>query len=95
MDLGLSGSADFFSLGTFSAKEIEALLNPNGVRVQPSPSAIQTLLNQGAEYLAQKAPFALDTLAETYNIFLKNKSDKILSLMPAPSQTALQNPLIC
>ena len=23
MDLGLSGSADFFSLGTFSAKEIE------------------------------------------------------------------------
>ncbi len=96
MDLGLSGTADFFSLGTFSAKEIEALLNPNGIRVPTSPSAIQTLLNQGAEYLAQKSPFALDTLAETYNTYLKTKSDKILSLTPASiSQITLQNPLVC
>ncbi|MBO7257996.1 MAG: hypothetical protein J6V11_03555, partial [Alphaproteobacteria bacterium] len=82
MDLGLSGTTDFFSLGTFSAKEIESLLNPTGVRIPTSPSAIQTLLNQGAEYLAQKSPFSLDTLAETYNTFLKTKSDKILSLTP-------------
>ena len=96
MDLGLSGTTDFFSLGTFSAKEIESLLNPTGVRIPTSPSAIQTLLNQGAEYLAQKSPFSLDTLAETYNTFLKTKSDKILSLTPASSnQTTLQNPLIC
>lgn len=96
MDLGLSGSADFFSLGTFSAKEIEALLNPSGIRVPISPSAIQTLLNQGAEYLAQKSPFALETLANTYNTFLKTKSDKILSLTPtSSSQTTFQNPLIC
>ena len=96
MDLGLSRSSDFFSLGTFSAKEIEALLNPSGIRVPITPSAIQTLLNQGAEYLAQKTPFTLDTLAETYNSFLKTKSDKILSLTPAVStQTILQNPLVC
>ena len=96
MDLGLSGSADFFSLGTFSAKEIESLLNPTGVRIPPAPSAIQTLLNQGAEYLAQKSPFVLDTLADTYNTYLKTKSDKILSLTPATSiQASLQNPLVC
>lgn len=96
MDLGLSGSADFFSLGTFSAKEIEALLNPTGIRVPTSPSAIQTLLNQGAEYLAQKSSFSLDTLAISYGNFLKTKSDKILSLTPASlTHTSLPNPLIC
>ncbi|MBR5130571.1 MAG: hypothetical protein IKV03_05040 [Alphaproteobacteria bacterium] len=96
MDLGLSGSSDFFSLGTFSAKEIESLLNPNGVRTSYTPSAIQFLLNQGAEYLAQKKPFALETLAETYTTFLKTKSDKILSLTPTTTSTiSLQNPLVC
>ncbi len=96
MDLGLSSSADLFASGSFSPEEISALINPTGARVQNTPSAIQVLLNQGAEYLAQKNPFELEHLMQSFGTFFKTKSDKVQSISSVlGDQLSFQNPLVC
>lgn len=95
MDLGLSNSADFLSSGSFSPEEIQALINPTGIHISTSPSAIQVLLNQGAEYLCQKNPFELNALLQKFSAYLKTKSDKIQSIVPIIQETSsVQNPLV-
>lgn len=96
MDLGLSTSPDFFTPSGFSPEEISALINPENVRPIRPQNAIQTLLNQGAEYLSRKAPFALEHVLTAWQSYLHVKSEKILSLTPSlVADKSCQNPLVC
>lgn len=96
MDLGTTFNDDFFSsAGLLSQEEMDALLNPANTPLVEEPSAIQVLLNQGAEYLAaqQQHPLAdLNTLFQTY---LRQKSPKILSITPTQSAGTFTKPLTC
>lgn len=96
MDLGLSAATDFLSPSGFSLDEIGALINPTHVTVPRSISAIQVLLNQGAEYLSQKTPSALEYVQNAWQSYLHTKSNKILGIMPASdTDQTCQNPLVC
>ncbi len=96
MDLGLNNDADFMTTGNFSPEEISALINPVRSMLCEQQSAIQILLNQGAEYLAQKKPSIFENLMRSWQFDLSQKSPKIQSLsLSSISDGTLQNPLFC
>ncbi len=96
MDLGLKSDADFMTTGNFSPEEISALINPVRSVLCEQQSAIQILLNQGAEYLAQKKPSVFEKLMRSWQFDLSQKSPKVQSLsLSLISNGTLQNPLFC
>lgn len=96
MDLGLPHINDYTDKKSYNADEISALFGFGSSQTAPPISAIQTLLNQGAEYLSQKEAFALETLVHSWFHYLSEKSSKILSLTPAAIPVnSYTNPLVC
>ncbi|MBR4926818.1 MAG: FliM/FliN family flagellar motor switch protein [Alphaproteobacteria bacterium] len=96
MDLGLRSDTDFMTTGNFSPEEISALINPIRSTSCEQQSAIQILLNQGAEYLAQRKPSVFENLMRSWHFDLSKKSPKIQSLSSSSaSNNTLQNPLFC
>ena len=96
MDLGLKNDTDFITPGNFSPEEIYALINPIRSTLREQQSAVQILLNQGAEYLAQKKPDIFENLMHLWHFDLSKKSPKIQSISLSPISTGtLQTPLFC
>lgn len=97
MDLGVTQNDDFFSSATLlSPEEINALLNPSDITLPDQPSAIQVLLNQGAEILAQKQPSVFEDLYRTWHTYLTQKNTKIITLTEALISGNLgTNAIIC
>lgn len=97
MDLGVTQNDDFFSsVSILSPEEINALLNPLDVTLPDHPSAIQVLLNQGAEVLAQKQPSLFEDICRTWHVLLAQKNAKITAVSEALVAGVLgPNALVC
>lgn len=97
MDLGVTYTDDFASSASIlSPEEIAALLGPMDINVPTHPSAIQVLLNQGAEALSQKPTSVLDRICPVWLAHLNTQNHKIVAITRTQNPPVLGSlPLVC
>lgn len=96
MDLGIAQMDDLSSSASIlTPDEINALLNPDDTPAQETPTALQVLLNQGIDYLANQKTSLYAGLCYKWLSILSSKNVKIGHVA---EQTAggfsYQNPLV-
>ncbi|MGN1063685.1 MAG: hypothetical protein ACI4QM_05130 [Alphaproteobacteria bacterium] len=96
MDLGLQYTDIVNEKNAFGTDDISTVFGYSSEPTSANVSAVQTLLNQGAEYLSQKGPFVFEELTRLWFYYLSGKSGKILSLTPTGCAAGSYfNPLVC
>lgn len=97
MDLGVTYTDDFASSASIlSPEEIAALLGPMDIDLPTHPSAIQVLLNQGAEALSQKPTSVLDRICPAWLAHLSTQNHKIVAITRTQNPPVLGSlPLVC